>query len=246
MPVLVPASTWHVPDGYVVPAAVVWEGNLSDGDLLTVSITSSQAAAGSTSPDYDVVLFTIPPTTGVNIVSPTWSGSPVSGTHQILAAGAYGVSLEVGGGHTGDPGGTVFGFQLGVVYATAGFNPPDAALTLQLGNTLAPFGWSVSSVFHSWTGSGSLQLEQGVTAISWTITATPPQVGSSGGTPNYFFTDAFATPITAYGAERSTRVSFSPQLMRLPSAVRQVDFFLPNGLVLDITQLVPSAGVPPS
>jgi hypothetical protein len=234
-----------VPDGYTIKSTTPWEGTLSTGDVLIAQIGSAKANPGSTSPDYDLSYTNLNTGVGTDIVSPLWTQTAVSATATIPGTAPYAINLEVGGNHVSDPGGTVFGLQVAVTYATAGFNPADAALTLQLGNTLTPFGWSKAFETPSWTGSGTLELEQGVTALSWTIVQLGTGIGSSGGTPNYYYTGGFATPTGTWGAERSTRVSFSPQLMRLPSATSSVQFFLPIGMVLDIIQLVPSAGVSP-
>jgi len=240
--VLVAASTQPVPDGYNRPTNYPWVGNLATGDQLVVAWTQTQHGLPSTHANFDILLTDFAGPSSINIANPVWGTGAGSATVTIPHDSGWGIGLEIGGINAGDGDGTVFGFQLSAVYSTPGFNPADAALTLQLGNTLAPFGWSVASKFTGWTGSGPLQLELGVTAIAWTFTTIPPNAPQSAGTPTYFYSAGFATPISPYGAERSTRISFSPQLMRLPSACREVDMFVSPGYVLDIQQLVPSSG----
>jgi|SRR5215472_2817478 len=243
MPViLVAASTQPVPDGYNLPTNYPWVGNLSTADVLTVSWQSTQHGTPSTHNAFDILLTDFAGPSSLPIANPVWGTGAGSATITVPHDSGWGVGLEIGGVNAGDAAGTVFGFQLGVVYSTPGFNAPDAALTLQLGNTLAPFGWSVASTFAGWNGCGSLQLELGVTALAWTLTTIPPNTPQSDGTPTYFFSAGFATPISPFGAERSTRISFSPQLMRLPSAVKQVDFCLSPGFTATLQQLVPSSG----
>lgn len=248
MPVLVPTGTYTVPDGYAVPGANPWAGSLSAGDELSFFVGSAQKNPTSTHVDYDVFISDLAGPTVVYELSPLWTAVAVTGTFVIPANATYGLFLQEGGGAAGAAGGTIFNFQMSVAYATPGFNPPDSAALAQLQNELAPYSLVRGQVHRGVVQGSNLTLATNTVALYWSFAQLPPSVPSSGGNPNYYYNFGFATPLQTFGFSKSTRVSFNPQLMWLPPVTTSVSFFLPIGLVLDVTEMAAGAGltgVPP-
>lgn len=128
--------------------------------------------------------------------------------------------------------------------------PPDPILEYKLDQILG----MLTSVFQSLpspltsyaegdvhtglSGHGTVTLATpGAIAVKAVITTLPSYLGELAGTPVTVFDAGFITPVTTEGPVGAQRLTWTTQVFLLPQLSSAVDYTLPGGLVLELTEL---------
>ena len=87
------------------------------------------------------------------------------------------------------------------------------------------------------TGNGTVSIASTTIAVQAIVTTLPAVYGQISGSPDTFIDIGWVTPVTAYGPEAGYKLSRTEQVIALPEATTSLDYSLPPGEVISITQL---------
>lgn len=129
--------------------------------------------------------------------------------------------------------------------------PPDPLLEIKLNQILGlleqlmnvappPTGWADATVHTGISGTGNFQLGTNVTGLRATFTAIPSDIRITPGTPPFYWSLGFVTPVAIDVPLRSLRTVFATQAMQLPAHTTAIDYTFPAGVVVTLTELVPA------
>ena len=90
------------------------------------------------------------------------------------------------------------------------------------------------------SGSGTVTLVDSVLAIRVEIKTGLSSLQLNPGSPNYYFSAGFVTPIAAGSPLKGARLVYAAQTYPVPSYTDQVGFTLPPGVSVDIIELLPA------
>jgi hypothetical protein len=90
------------------------------------------------------------------------------------------------------------------------------------------------------SGSGTVTLVDGVLAVRVEIKTGLSSLQLNPGSPNYYFSAGFITPIAAGSPLKGARLVYSAQTYPVPSYTDQIGFTLPPGVTVDIVELLPA------
>lgn len=101
-------------------------------------------------------------------------------------------------------------------------------------------GWAAATAHPNISGTGSFQLGSGVTGIRATFTTIPASIRTTPGTPTFYWSLGFVTPVAIDVPLRSLRTVFASQDLALPVQATAIDYTFPAGVVVTLTELVPA------
>lgn len=100
-------------------------------------------------------------------------------------------------------------------------------------------GWRDGAAHTNLSGQGTIQLGPGVTGLRLTFTTIPPNIRTIPGTPLFYWSLGFITPLAIDVPLRSLRSVFQTQAMPLPPQATAFSYTFQPGVVLGITELIP-------
>lgn len=103
-----------------------------------------------------------------------------------------------------------------------------------------PTGWADAAIHAGISGTGSFQLGPNVTGLRAAFTTIPSDIRITPGTPTFYWSLGFVTPVAIDVPLRSLRTVFATQAMQLPVHTTAVDYTFPPGAVVTLTELVPA------
>lgn len=103
-----------------------------------------------------------------------------------------------------------------------------------------PTGWADATAHNGISGTGSFQLGTNVTGIRAAFTTIPADIRITPGTPPFYWSLGFVTPVAIDVPLRSLRTVFAAQAMQLPPQATAIDYTFPAGVVVDLVELVPA------
>jgi len=145
-------------------------------------------------------------------------------------------ALQGGGEPQGSSHGTLFGVTLEQTFQTPGLGDSDRQLLVAIANSVVKPSYAVALIHTNLCGNQSILLQPGVRAVGWTITQLPSNDRVTSGLPPYHFHLGFVTPKVGPGFARSTRITFTPQLLELAEATTEVALTMTPGLCLNFTE----------
>jgi len=237
---VVPSSTQFVPDGTNIPPNVVWRANSQIASLqLVTRFASAQQASGFPGVDFDI---NFRDATNNNLIAQRnsfWTETNVVDT-RTFSNFQVAVELEGGGTPVGTHQGTVFGFSLEANDASTIFGASDRQILVDVERKLDRRPYQLVMTHTGVNSNRQIDLQPGVTAVSWIFRQVPPGIDITDGLPPYYFRLGFVTPLTPQGYTRSRRIVFQNQLFELEPAVTAIALTIRSGLVIDVSEyLVP-------
>jgi hypothetical protein len=237
VPVYIPPSTQRVPDGYVALPNRLWFGSFYPGDSLRIGYASGQADPGTSRDDFDIIVFDSD--TGQH--TQEWNGfySAKNASFSWLNGAIQSnqrVELQGGGTPTPPSSGTLFQFSLEVLRAQGGFNGTADQQLTDIQRLVDRSRYVPLVTLQQICVSTEIVLQLGTLAVSWTIDQVPAGTTVTSGLPPYYYRLGFATPRLTWGYARSTRITFTPQLLELPPACDRVAFTLTPGTCITVTE----------
>jgi len=129
--------------------------------------------------------------------------------------------------------------------------PPDPQITTKLDQIFGllqnvysiipvrPSVYAVGTAHAGLTGGGTLSLASSTTALLVVINTLPAAYGLVVGTPDTYIDVGWLTPINNAGPTAGLRISRASETFELPDATDAVDYSLPPGESITITELQP-------
>lgn len=100
--------------------------------------------------------------------------------------------------------------------------------------------WTTGTVHTGISGTGSFNIAQGVTGIRATFTTIPADIQITPGTPTFYWSLGFVTPLAMTYPLRSLRTVFQTQDLPLPIQADGISYTFPAGVVVNLTELLPA------
>lgn len=88
------------------------------------------------------------------------------------------------------------------------------------------------------SGNGTQSIGSSTVGVKVDVTTLPPAYGLVVGSPNTYLDLGWITPVTNEGPEAGTRITRTSQVFPLPDATNAVDYALPAGAVITVTELL--------
>jgi hypothetical protein len=100
-----------------------------------------------------------------------------------------------------------------------------------------PPTYTASTAHTGLTGGGNFSVPSTTIALKLEVTQLPAVYGQIDGFPQTHIDIGWITPTTLYGPEAGIRVTRTTQVIQLPEATTGVDWSLPPGEEMTITEL---------
>jgi hypothetical protein len=232
MPTGVSNLHWHV-DGVGTPPGPSTDFILWDATGTLISRSNFEMNVSGASTDR---VISVP----ANAVGWTVNLAPFFGGPGSLQGSFWGVNEQV----------SFYCANQGPSSPIAPCCPPDPSLIGQLqqifnqlnfiaqGLPVPLHSYAHSTVHSGLQGSGVFAIGANVLAVLVDVTTIPPRLGSTVGTPPYFYNLGFITPEIAGTPYQPQRLTYQHQQFLLPALSDAVTFTLTAGVVANITELV--------
>jgi len=229
-------ATLRVNDGTNVAAPDYWQGTVHVGDTIIVTAGQSVADPGVTRTDYDQFIWNRNNNTVINGRESFWGETSSTFLTNINVDCLAGFQLQGGGAPPGSSHGTLYGVSLEQTFSSPTLGDSDRQLLVLIARSVVKPSYQVSVVHTNVCANTAIDLQPTTRAVGWTIDTRAPGHPVTSGLPPYYFGQGFVTPRVGPGYARSTRITFTPQLLELPEACHRVEFTITPGLCLIVTE----------